>query len=454
MSTWPASTGTDPTLVAPPTTFVGGTGAGGRRVGGRMGVLVEPWRHPSRLARQGAYVALGLPLGVVSFTTITTLASVAVSLLVTVVFAIPVVWALFVASRLLGALERSRTANLMDVPMADPVPPLAAHGLFRRLWERCRTKARWREIGHHVLLLPVATLTFTIVSTLWTGSLALASLPLTARHLPGGTAKFGLFEVGGGPRAYGLAAVGLVGLAIVAPWATVAGATAQVAIARWLVGTPRSAEIEAQLARVEAQRSAAVDAAEAERRRIERDLHDGAQQRLVALAATLGSARESLESDPEGAKVLVADAHEEAKAALKEVRDLVRGIHPVILEDRGLDAALSAVVARSPIPVALSVQVEPRPPAPVESAAYFVVSEALTNVARHAQATRASVDIARAGQRLVIEVRDDGIGGADASRGTGLQGLRERVQGLGGQVTVISPEGGPTTISVELPCGS
>ncbi|MFN8017813.1 MAG: sensor histidine kinase [Acidimicrobiales bacterium] len=419
-----------------------------------MGVLVDPWRHPSRLARQGAYVALGLPLGVVSFTTVSTLASVAISLLVTVVFAIPVIWALFLASRILGAVERSRTANLMDVRMADPVPPLAARGFFRRLWERCRTKARWRELGHHVLLLPVATVCFTIVSSLWAGSLALTSMPVVAGHLPGGTAKFWLFEVGRGPAAWGLAALGLVGLAVVAPWATVGAAKAQLALARWLVGTPRSAEIEAQLARVEAQRSAAVDAAEAERRRIERDLHDGAQQRLVALAANLGSAREKLETDPEGAKVLVADAHEEAKAALKEVRDLVRGIHPVILEDRGLDAALSAVVARSAIPVALSVQVDPRPPAPVESAAYFVVSEALTNVARHAQATRASVDIARAGQRLVIEVRDDGIGGADASRGTGLQGLRERVQGLGGQVTVISPDGGPTTISVELPCGS
>ncbi|MCB0962095.1 MAG: hypothetical protein KDA98_02135, partial [Acidimicrobiales bacterium] len=157
---------------------------------------------------------------------------------------------------------------------------------------------------------------------------------------------------------------------------------------------------------------------------------------------------------PEAGRELVADAHEEAKAALKEIRDLVRGIHPVILEDRGLDAALSAVVARSPIPVALEVHAEPRPSPAVESATYFVVNEALVNVARHAQATRASVSIARAGDRLVIEVLDDGVGGADASRGTGLQGLRERVDGLGGDLRVLSPPGGPTTISVELPCAS
>jgi signal transduction histidine kinase len=139
---------------------------------------------------------------------------------------------------------------------------------------------------------------------------------------------------------------------------------------------------------------------------------------------------------------------------LREIRDLVRGIHPVILEDRGLDAALSAVVARSPIPVSLDVAITQRPPAAVESAAYFVVQEALTNVARHAMATKAFVSIARAGDRLVIEVRDDGVGGADATKGTGLAGLRDRVAGLGGSIYVISPPGGPTTISVELPCGS
>jgi signal transduction histidine kinase len=225
-------------------------------------------------------------------------------------------------------------------------------------------------------------------------------------------------------------------------------------LARRLIGSRSDKEVEAQLRDVERRRSAAVDSAEAERRRIERDLHDGAQQRLVALAAELGAARTKFDTDPEAARALVEDAHEEAKAALKEIRDLVRGIHPVILEDRGLDAALSAVVARSPVPVRLEVSLTPRPAAEVESAAYFVVSEALTNVARHAQATRAEVAIARAGNRLVIEVRDDGIGGADASVGTGLQGLRERVVGLGGDLHVISPPGGPTTISVELPCAS
>jgi signal transduction histidine kinase len=231
-------------------------------------------------------------------------------------------------------------------------------------------------------------------------------------------------------------------------------AKTQWAVARSLLGPTEEEQLTARVTRLETSRTAAVDSAESERRRIERDLHDGAQQRLVALAAELGAAREKLDSDPEAGREMVASAHEEAKAALKEIRDLVRGIHPVILQDRGLDAALSAVVARAPIPVSLDVQISERLSETVESAAYFVVSEALTNVARHAEATRAYVSIARASDRLVVEIRDNGHGGADASRGTGLQGLRDRVAGLGGSMYVISPEGGPTTISVELPCGS
>ena len=216
--------------------------------------------------------------------------------------------------------------------------------------------------------------------------------------------------------------IGALGLALLAPWATVALARLGVAEACWLLGPTRGGDLEARVTQLETSRTAAVDSAEAERRRIERDLHDGAQQRLVALAVTLGEARERMDTDPEVGRELVEQSHEEAKAALKEIRDLVRGIHPVILEDRGLDAALSAVVARCPVPVTLDVQVAERPPAAVESAAYFVVSEALTNVARHAEARRAWVTLARQSDRLLIEVRDDGRGGATESAGTGPHG--------------------------------
>jgi signal transduction histidine kinase len=165
-------------------------------------------------------------------------------------------------------------------------------------------------------------------------------------------------------------------------------------------------------------------------------------------------ARESFENDPAQAQQLVAEAHEEAKAALVELRHLVRGFNPAILHDRGLDAALSAVVARAPIPVQLDVDVAPRPAATVESTAYFIVAEALTNVTKHADATAARVTITRRGDKLVIEVTDNGTGGADATRGTGLRGLAERVDALGGWMQVLSPAGGPTSVLVELPCAS
>ena len=198
-----------------------------------------------------------------------------------------------------------------------------------------------------------------------------------------------------------------------------------------------------------------VDAAEAERRRIERDLHDGAQQRLVALAMELGRAKSKLADDVDAARELVEQAHAEAKAALKELRDLVRGVHPPVLTDRGLDAALSGLAARCTVPVDVQVDVLPvRPKPAVEAVAYFVVSEALTNVAKHSRATRATVVVEEHGHpgTLHIVISDDGIGGADP-HGAGLNGLADRVSGVDGRLTVESPRGGPTLISAVLPCG-
>jgi signal transduction histidine kinase len=296
--------------------------------------------------------------------------------------------------------------------------------------------------------------TFLVAAAAWCGSVGLLLLPLYVSQLPGETAKFGLFEASQGPAVWGAAVVGLVGLVFVAPWVTRGLVRFDLHVARWLLAPRPEKELGEQVTRLETRRAAAIDSAEAERRRIERDLHDGAQQRLVALAMGLGAARERLESDPETGRRMVADAHEDAKAALKEIRDLVRGIHPVILEDRGLDAALSAVVARSAVPVTLKVDVAERPPSTVESAAYFVVNEALTNVARHAHATRATVTLARAGDRLVVEVTDNGVGGADPAGGTGLRGLHDRITALGGTMHLVSPTGGPTSLIVDVPCAS
>jgi len=203
----------------------------------------------------------------------------------------------------------------------------------------------------------------------------------------------------------------------------------------------------------EPSRSRAVEGAEAERRRIERDLHDGAQQRLVALAMNLGMAKERYDEDPEATRALIDEAHAEAKRAMVELRDLARGLHPAVLTDRGLGPALSAVAARSAVPVALSVDVSGRLDESIEGIAYFLVSEALANVAKHSGATEARVAIGRRGDRLVIEVTDDGCGGAEPT-GSGLTGLRDRVEAVDGWFHVASPPGGPTTILAELPCAS
>jgi len=223
---------------------------------------------------------------------------------------------------------------------------------------------------------------------------------------------------------------------------------------RALLGPSRSAELAMRVESLAQSRAGVVDAADAERRRIERDLHDGAQQRLVSLAMNLGLARETLSNLPEPARRVIADAHEEAKAALTELRDLVRGLHPAVLEDRGLDAALSGIAARTPLPVRLSVDVSKRASPVTEAVAYFVVSECLANVARHALASAAEVCVRRAGSVLTVVVTDDGVGGADPSAGTGLASLAQRASSVDGTMTIDSPPGGPTAIRVELPCAS
>jgi signal transduction histidine kinase len=415
--------------------------------------LLRPWREASTWWSL-SHVLLDVLVGAVAFTVTFTLLVTSAALLITFPLAVPVIWGLFVSSRAMAVAERSRLAALLGLTFADPVPPLQSRSPWRRLVERVRSGPRWREIAYHLLAFPRGLLTYAAVALAWCGSVALVLLPGYVSALPGDTAKFGLFEVSQGPAAWLASLIGLGGLLVVAPWVTLAMARLDVVTARWLLAPKRRDELGDQVTRLETSRAAAVDSAEAERRRIERDLHDGAQQRLVALAMGLGAARERLDADPEAGRQLVDEAHEEAKAALKDIRDLVRGIHPVILEDRGLDAALSAVVARSPVPVTLNVEVVERPSAAIESTASFVIAEALTNVARHAHATRAAVDVVRAGDRLIVEVRDDGVGGADPGGGTGLQGLRDRVTALGGTMHIVSPAGGPTTLSVEVPCAS
>ena len=415
--------------------------------------LFRPWRTAGT-ARAACYIALDVLFGPIAFSIVITLLATTFGLLITFPLAIPVAWLLFVVSAGLGNAERSRLAALLGLDLANPHPPLPDTNWFGRLWARAKTASRWKEIAYLLAKLPVGVFTYVGVVLSWSFSLALLTLPLYVNALPGDSAEFGLFDVRAGAPAFIAALIGIAGLVFVSPWLTYGVAVLDRAIARGLLGPSVSAAHVAEMQRLEARRVAAVDSADAERRRIERNLHDGAQARLVGVAMDLGRAEQHFDDDPERARQLLAGAHDETKAALTELRDLVRGFHPAILEDRGLDAALSAIVARAPVPVDLHVDISPRPPATIESAAYYVVVEALTNIAKHSSATKASIAIARRGDRLAIDVTDDGDGGADVAKGTGLSGLEERVRGLGGWMQVLSPAGGPTTILVELPCAS
>ena len=288
---------------------------------------------------------------------------------------------------------------------------------------------------------------FTIVVCIWGTGLGLLFLPACYWAVGDTGVDLGALNVDTLDEAWIGIPIGLLILAITVPLTRGAG------IGLAMLGRALLAPSERRrVADLERTRAGAVDSQAAELQRIERDLHDGAQARLVALAMDLGMAQEKLDSDPAGARALVAGAHGDAKHALAELRDLSRGIYPAILTDRGLGPALSSIAARNPVEVALDVELDKRLPAATETAAYFVVVEALTNVAKHSGAERCRVHIVHRRDRLRLEVTDDGAGGADGAD-AGLTGLRQRVEALDGTLAVEPAHPG-TTIRAELPCAS
>jgi signal transduction histidine kinase len=256
--------------------------------------------------------------------------------------------------------------------------------------------------------------------------------------------------------AAGVATVTLLGLC----WAVLtvglgpAMARLQASRGRRLLAPGPETDLSLRIAELTATRAAALDAHATELRRIERSLHDGTQNRLVATTVLLGAARRMLTRDPAGAEELLERAQGSAEQALAELRAVARGILPPVLADRGLAGALGGLATTCAVPCRMEVDVPDRCAASVESTAYFVVAEALTNIAKHSAATRASVEVRSRGARLRLRITDDGTGGADEAGGSGLIGIRRRIEALAGALTVTSPPGGPTTLEVELPCGS
>ncbi|GAB3945909.1 hypothetical protein GCM10029976_072450 [Kribbella albertanoniae] len=310
----------------------------------------------------------------------------------------------------------------------------------------------WRQFLYYVLLLPAAMSWLLLIVVAWSIPPVLIGLPFYFSRFAAAQAQLGPFVVDTDSKAIAASVFGAVFLVLVSPVLMRTASALDGHLARIYLGGDETGALTERVSRLVTSRQQVVDSAEAERRRMERDLHDGAQQRLVSLAMTLGRAKNRLGDKDPSVRSLIEEAHSEALQAIAELRDLTRGLHPPVLTDRGLDAAISAVAARSPVPVRVSVDVDPRPSLTIESIAYFVVTEALTNVAKHADAARAEVRIVRIGNLLRVEVTDDGRGGAHPEGGTGLQGLSDRVAGVDGQLSLSSPPGGPTVLTAEVPC--
>jgi len=351
--------------------------------------------------------------------------------------------------------HRLRSAGV-DMPPRPRRPDwLSPGGVVAAL----RAQSTWRQVAYHLLAGPAIAVAGIVAVGVWLAGAVYATVYLYGsalrqdsfiRHVTYPQGPTDMARPLGAPLGVFLTVAGIAGL-LAAPWLTAGVASLDARAGRALLGPSRAEELEHRVAQLTRTRAGVVDAADAERRRLERDLHDGTQQRLVSLAMNLGMAR-AQGGTADQANQAIAEAHEEAKAALAELRDLIRGLHPAVLEDRGLDAALSGIVARTPLPCRLTVDL-PRRPAPViEAVAYFVVSEGLSNIAKHAQATEAAVFVQRSGDRLHVIVTDDGVGGADPSRGTGLAGLARRAASVDGTFEIDSPPGGPTLLTVDLPC--
>ncbi|MFF8725618.1 sensor histidine kinase [Streptomyces sp. NPDC015171] len=410
----------------------------------------------ARSWREFAYVLLGLPVSVVLFTWTVAMVALGAGLLVTFL-GIPVLAAALVGCRAFGTLERVRARVLLGVDVADPEPlRMRKPGPAAWMGAVLKSGASWRHALFALVQFPWAVFAFSVAVSFWTCGWTLLTYPVWFWVFPAYAGQGGLQLYGDSHHSvyldnpFEVTVTALIGLVftLVTPWLVRALTTVDGLLVRGLLGPSR---LSARVVELESDRGTVVDTAAADLRRIERDLHDGAQARLVSLAMDLGLAKEKLREDPQVAARMVADAHGEVKTALQELRDLARGIHPAVLTDRGLDAALSAVASRCTVPVAVDVELPARPAPAIEGIAYFTVSELLQNISKHSRARSASVDVWRSEDRLMLQVIDDGVGGADLSQGSGLSGLAARLGAVDGVLVVDSPAGGPTRVIAELP---
>jgi signal transduction histidine kinase len=393
-----------------------------------------------------AYLLLAFPTGLAYFVTLVVGIALGVALAVLVI-GLAILLATLAAWRAMAGLERGLARGLLGVEIVHPAD---RGGLapMERVTRWLRDPVTWKSLVFVALKFPLGLVSFVLVAALGGFSLILLFAPLIVLVAP--ITVFG-WIVTSPLEALPLTAAGIVAFPLVLHLSN-GLAWLWALFARVMLG-PSTVQLHERVDDLRDARARIIAAADAERRRIERDLHDGAQQRLVALSLTLGMAESRLRTDPAGAMPLVSQAREEAQLAVQELRELASGIHPALLSERGLGPALEALAARAPVPTSVDGVPAPRLPAAVEATAYFVTAEALTNVAKYAGATSATVSLAVEHGRLRLIVRDDGAGGADLSAGRGLRGLRDRVDALDGTFEVDSPPGLGTSVIAEIPVG-
>lgn len=405
--------------------------------------------HPATWAATAA-VLVGFWVGLFAFMVVVGLFSTGASLLVVGVGVVLAALAVE-AARIAARIERRRATWADPRPLVPhPYRPYGS-GLRDLLYALFLDLSRWRDVVYVLVAFPLAALEFAAVLALWLPTIGLLAMPVwfLTGEIP--------FDVSGVPASTATVAAlgGLVGLALLPVASTVTRGlmTLHRAVVSGLLCASERQLLERRVETLETSRRAVLDVEATELRRIERDLHDGAQQRLVMLAINLGLAEDRIDTDPAGAKALVADARDQARQALAELRDLVRGIAPSILLDRGLVAALAALAGRSPVPTIVASELADgeRLPDAVERAAYFVVAETVANVTKHAGATSCEIRVRRSERGLEVEVEDDGPGGARIVPGGGLAGLAGRVEALDGTLAVTSPAGGPTVVRAVIP---
>ncbi|WP_229400412.1 sensor histidine kinase [Micromonospora okii] len=414
---------------------------------------------PRQLLRDSGYLLLGFPLALASFVVLLVGLALGVGLVVTVI-GLPVLAGALYAARGFADIERLRLPAVLRQGRIRPDyrRPEPEAGIWRRIFMPMRDAQSWLDLAHGILKLIVAIITFVVTVTWWAGALLGSLYWVYGWALPNPPENKDLNELIGlgdstGVRVGLYTAIGLFFL-LTLPIVVRGCALLQAGFARALL--TGVAEMRNRIVVLEDQKRAAVSAEATALRRLERDIHDGPQQRLVRLALDLSRARQQLANDPDAVGRTLDEAVTQTRDTLAELRALSRGIAPPILVDRGLPSALAALAGRGLVPIEL--RIDPRLEAPggrleptVESTAYFVVAEALTNVAKHSGATTCEVAVTRTDDRLVVEVSDDGHGGAHLAKGHGLVGIADRVRAAGGRLDVVSPVGGPTGIRADLP---